>query len=59
LYDLVFYPAATKGRGEEAFTPLKATRTEVLPVYVSYEYGELDEGQEFDPGRHHVVPGFR
>jgi len=49
LYDLAFYPAATKGRGEEVFAPLKAARTEALPVYVSYEYGGLDEGQEFDP----------
>jgi len=54
-----FIQLRQRGRGEEVFAPLKAARTEALPVYVSYEYGELEEGQEFDPGQHHVVPDFR
>jgi hypothetical protein len=27
---------------------MEATRAEALPVYVSCEYGQLDEDQEFD-----------
>jgi hypothetical protein len=50
LYDLSKYPAASKMPGDESFSEIKETKAgSGLPVFVMYEYGELDDDQEFDP----------
>jgi len=48
VYDLASYPTASKGKGDEWFTELDPTKEGALPIYVSYEYGEFDDDQEFD-----------
>lgn len=48
IYDLALYPAATKLAGDENFVELDLTKAEALPIYVSYEYGEFGDDQEFD-----------
>lgn len=48
VYDLTFYPAATKQKGAETFSEMDATKVGALAVYVGYEYGEFDEDQEID-----------
>jgi hypothetical protein len=36
--------------GDESFSEIKETKAgSGLPVFVMYEYGELDDDQEFDP----------
>jgi hypothetical protein len=47
LYDLSKYPTATKEKGEEVFK-VHALTMEGKAIYVGYEYGELDDDQEFD-----------
>lgn len=48
VYDLVFYPSATKVKGEEIFQPFPGMDRLGDGVYLVYEYGEFDEGDEFD-----------
>ena len=45
IYDLACYPAAPKKRGSGEFR--KAVDQQGA-VYVMYEYGETDEGEQFD-----------
>src|SRR5690349_10992679 len=44
VYDLSYYPAASKNPGTEQFTSIRhPSGDESSLVYVMYEYGELDE----------------
>jgi hypothetical protein len=47
VYDLALYPAASKPLGSEQYQPMDVPKSPSL-VFVAFEYGELDEDQEFD-----------
>jgi hypothetical protein len=48
IYDLAYYPAATKLRGSEEFLLAANEGEKTGLVYVMYEYGERDEDEPFD-----------
>jgi hypothetical protein len=48
IYDLELYPAASKLTGAEHFQLMSVSRSPSR-VFLSFEYGELDEGEVFDP----------
>jgi hypothetical protein len=48
LYDLAFYPAAVKIRGQEEFAPLNALSDWPASVFVRFEYSEPEPDVEFD-----------
>jgi hypothetical protein len=49
IYDLDYYPAATKLDGEESFARMNGMPNRPSQVYALYEYGQLDADMEFDP----------
>ncbi|MDZ7619332.1 MAG: hypothetical protein U1E05_20220, partial [Patescibacteria group bacterium] len=50
VYDLSNYAAACKVAGEEHLSPMASAdgATADVTVFVMYEYGEIDDDQEFD-----------
>ena len=48
VYDLQFYPAASKSKGDEVFLEMDISKEKPVKVYVGYEHGETDDDQEFD-----------
>jgi hypothetical protein len=47
VYDLALYPAASKRTGLERYQPMNV-QSSPSHVFLAFEYGEIDEGEEFD-----------
>lgn len=48
IYDLENYPAAIKLPGSETFVSLRSDDQKPTTVFVMYEYGPIDDGEQFD-----------
>ena len=50
VYDASYYPAASRNKASEKFDRVPGGHeSERFQVYAMYEYGQLDDGEEFDP----------
>ncbi|MCB1207688.1 MAG: hypothetical protein KDK97_00110 [Verrucomicrobiales bacterium] len=48
IYDLAFYTCAAKLKGPETYSQILISPEAACPIFIAYEYGETDEGDEFD-----------
>jgi|SRR5687767_15284946 len=48
IYDLAYYPSASKLKGEEHFGKILVPKEQSSKLFIGYEYGETDDGDAFD-----------
>ncbi len=48
VYDLAYYTSASKGKGEEVFDRVLVSHEQPSKLLIGYEYGEMDDEDEFD-----------